>query len=94
MLEQVSLGEIDMSMQTFGGYAQYVPELGALETAYIVKDFAHLRQIFNSEWGLKIQAELEDKFALKPLDSWYFGIRQTTSNRPINSIEEDRKSVV
>ena len=88
MLEQVSLGELDMSMQVFGGYAQYVPELGALETAYIVKDYAHLQQIFNSEWGLKIRAELEDKFELKPIDSWYFGVRQTTSNRPINSYDD------
>ncbi len=88
MLEQVSLGEIDMSMQVFGGYAQYVPELGALETAYIVKDYEHLQKIFNSEWGMKIRAELEDKFDLKPLDNWYFGVRQTTSNRPINSFED------
>lgn len=88
MLEQVSLGEIDMSMQVFGGYAQYVPELGALETAYIVKDFDHLRKIFNGQWGLKIRAELEDNFDLKPIDMWYFGVRQTTSNRPINSIDD------
>lgn len=88
MLEQVSLGELDMSMQVFGGYAQYVPELGALETAYIVRDFDHLQKIFNSDWGMKVRTELEQNFDLKPIDSWYFGVRQTTSNRPINSIED------
>ncbi|WP_210448023.1 sialic acid TRAP transporter substrate-binding protein SiaP [Vibrio crassostreae] len=88
MLEQVSLGELDMSMQVFGGYAQYVPELGALETAYIVRDFDHLQKIFSSEWGMKVRGELEDNFDLKPIDSWYFGVRETTSNRPINSIDD------
>ena len=88
VLEQVSLGEIDMSMQVFGGYAQYIPKLGALETAYIVKDFAHLQKIFNSKWGTEVRGELEQKFDLKPIDSWYFGVRQTTSNRPINSIDD------
>ncbi|WP_194436455.1 sialic acid TRAP transporter substrate-binding protein SiaP [Vibrio fluminensis] len=88
MLEQVSLGEIDMSMQVFGGYAQYVPELGALETAYIVKDFDHLKRILDSEWGMKVRGELEENFQLKPIDSWYFGVRQTTSNRAINSYED------
>ena len=88
MLEMVSLGEIDLTMQVFGGYAQYIPALGALETAYIVKDYDHLKRIFDSEWGLKVRAELEDNFQLKPIDSWYFGVRQTTSNRPINSIDD------
>lgn len=88
MLEQVSLGELDMSMQVFGGYAQYVPELGALETAYIVRDFDHLQKIFSSEWGMNVRGELEDNFDLKPIDSWYFGVRETTSNRPINSIDD------
>ncbi|MEZ8694198.1 sialic acid TRAP transporter substrate-binding protein SiaP [Vibrio splendidus] len=88
MLEQVSLGELDMSMQVFGGYAQYVPELGALETAYIVRDFDHLQKIFNSKWGMKVRGELENNFDLKPIDSWYFGVRETTSNRPINSIDD------
>lgn len=88
MLEQVSLGEIDMSMQTFGGFAQYIPELGALETAYLVKDFDHLQKIFNSQWGKEKRQELEDNFQIKLLDNWYFGVRETTSNRPINSIDD------
>ncbi|PSV49931.1 sialic acid TRAP transporter substrate-binding protein SiaP [Photobacterium indicum] len=88
MLEQVSLGELDMSMQVFGGYAQYLPRLGALETAYLVRDYKHLSAIFDSPWGMEARKELETEFDLKPIDSWFFGVRETTSNRPINSIND------
>jgi TRAP-type transport system periplasmic protein len=88
MLEQVSLGELDMSMQVFGGYAQYLPRLGALETAYLVRDYKHLSAIFDSPWGMNARQELETEFNLKPIDSWFFGVRETSSNRPINSIED------
>ncbi|MGF1735356.1 sialic acid TRAP transporter substrate-binding protein SiaP [Photobacterium satsumensis] len=90
MLEQVSLGELDMSMQVFGGYAQYLPRLGALETPYLVRDYAHLNAIFDSSWGMDARNELETVFNLKPIDSWFFGVRQTSSNKPINSMQDMR----
>ncbi|MBY5944646.1 sialic acid TRAP transporter substrate-binding protein SiaP [Photobacterium rosenbergii] len=90
MLEQVSLGELDMSMQVFGGYAQYLPRLGALETPYLVRDYDHLTAIFDSSWGMEARNELETVFNLKPIDSWFFGVRQTTSNKAINSLADMR----
>ncbi|MGF1680120.1 sialic acid TRAP transporter substrate-binding protein SiaP [Photobacterium minamisatsumaniensis] len=90
MLEQVSLGELDMSMQVFGGYAQYLPRLGALETPYLVRDYNHLNAIFNSPWGMEARNELETVFSLKPIDSWFFGVRQTSSNKPINALADMR----
>ncbi|WED24930.1 sialic acid TRAP transporter substrate-binding protein SiaP [Vibrio sp. JC009] len=88
MLEQVSVGELDFTMQVFGGMARYVPRLETLETAYVVRDFEHLQKIFNSSWGNEVKKELVDNFQLRPIDNWYFGSRQTTSNKPLNSYED------
>ncbi|HAS8263247.1 TPA: DctP family TRAP transporter solute-binding subunit [Vibrio vulnificus] len=85
MLEQVSVGELDFTMQVFGGMARYVPRLETLETAYVVRDFDHLKKIFNSDWGNEVKKELIDTFQVRPIDNWYFGSRQTTSNKPLNS---------
>ncbi|GLO62614.1 sialic acid-binding periplasmic protein SiaP [Vibrio sp. MACH09] len=88
MLEQASVGELDVTMQVFGGMARYIPRLEVLETAYVVRDFEHLQKIFNSNWGNEVKSELIDNFQLRPIDNWYFGSRQTSSNKPLNSYDD------
>ncbi|MEZ5722442.1 MAG: TRAP transporter substrate-binding protein DctP [Paracoccaceae bacterium] len=54
---------------------------------YVVRDYDHLKTIVAGPWGQK----MDEKFAaegVKLLDVWYYGTRQTTANKPINSIED------
>lgn len=55
---------------------------------YVAKDFDHLRRMFESDFGQGVRDEMLQKFNWRALDTWYNGTRETTSNRPLNSIED------
>ena len=88
MLAQVSMSEMDMTYSEFGRFGLWVPEAAVVSQPYVVKDFDHLLRIMDSDWGQGVQATMSKEHNWKILDSWYLGSRQTTSNKPINSIAD------
>ena len=87
MLSQVSMSELDMTYANFGRFGLWEPEALVVNQPYVVSDFDHLTRILGSEWGQDLQVRLKNHNWLV-VDTWYLGTRQTTSNRPINSIED------
>ena len=59
MMEQVTRGELDITLNPFGGMGPWVPRAAILGHAYVIRDFRHLQQVIASAWG---QAVLEDLY--------------------------------
>ncbi len=88
MMQQVTMGDLDFTYAEFGRVGLWIPRAGAFAQPYVIKDYDHIRRIFNSPFGLEIRKEMMDKFQWRALDTWYNGTRQTTSNRALNKIED------
>ena len=87
MVAQVQAGELDMVITGYPDMSYIIPELNLVGAPYVARDFEHLKEIVAGPWGQKMAAEFEAQ-GVKLLDVWYYGTRQTTSNRAINSIED------
>ncbi|WP_027998021.1 sialic acid TRAP transporter substrate-binding protein SiaP [Sinorhizobium arboris] len=83
MMEQVTLGELDFTLNPFGGMDAWVPRAVLASTAYVVGDFDHLQKIIASDWGKGIVDEMRTEHKWRMVDSWYFGTRHTTAKKPI-----------
>jgi len=88
MMEQVTVGDLDLTLNPFGGMDPWVPRAVIASTAYVVQDFDHLQNIIASDWGQEVVAEFAEVGNWHVVDSWYFGTRQTTGNRGIESLED------
>ena len=88
MLSQVSASELDMTYSEFGRFGLWEPEAAVVSQPYVVKDFDHLLRIMGSDWGQGVQKKLVRDHNWRILDTWYLGTRQTTSNKPIASIND------
>ncbi|MCB1991606.1 MAG: sialic acid TRAP transporter substrate-binding protein SiaP, partial [Geminicoccaceae bacterium] len=87
MVAQVQAGELDMVITGYPDMSYTIPELNLVGAPYVARDFEHLQEIVAGPWGQKMAAEFEAQ-GVKLLDVWYYGTRQTTSNRAINAIED------
>ena len=88
MIDQVAAGALDMVYAETGRLGLWIPELEIFGYPFAFDDFDHLmRTLTETEYGKGIYAKLEAR-GWKVLANAYNGTRQTTSNRPINSIED------
>ncbi len=88
MLDQVAAGALDMVYAETGRFGLWYPELEVFGYPFAFDDFDHLiRTTEQTEYGKGIAAKLEQR-GWKILANAYNGTRQTTSNRPINSIAD------
>ncbi|MCB1969803.1 MAG: sialic acid TRAP transporter substrate-binding protein SiaP [Geminicoccaceae bacterium] len=87
MVAQMQAGELDMAMTGYPDMSYIIPELKLIGAPYVVRDFDHLKTILAGPWGQDMEQKFEAQ-NVKILDVWYYGTRQTTANRPINSIED------
>ncbi|MGD8110521.1 sialic acid TRAP transporter substrate-binding protein SiaP [Vibrio sp. TRT 21S02] len=88
MLQQLSLGDLDITYAEFGRMGLWIPRAEAVTLPYVARDFDHLRRMFDSDFGQGVRDEMLKKFNWRALDTWYNGTRETTSNRPLNSIKD------
>lgn len=87
MVAQVQAGELDMVMTGYPDMSYIIPELALVGEPYVVSDFDHLLKILDGPFGEKMDAKFAEQ-GVDVLDVWYYGTRQTTSNKPIESIED------
>lgn len=88
MLQQLTMGDLDFTYAEFGRMGLWIPRAEAVTLPYVARDFEHLRRMFDSEFGQGVREEMLTKFSWRALDTWYNGTRETTSNRPLNSIAD------
>lgn len=87
MVAQVQGGELDMVMTGYPDMSYIIPELKLIGEPYVVSDYDHLLRILDGPYGEEMDAKFDEQ-GVKVLDVWYYGTRQTTSNKPIESIED------
>lgn len=87
MVAQVQAGELDMVTTGYPDMSYVIPELNLIGAPYVARDFAHLEQIVDGDWGQEMSAAFEEE-GIHMLDLWYYGTRQTTSNRAIESMAD------
>lgn len=88
MLAQVSVSELDLTYAQFERFGLWEPQAQVVSLPYAVKDFDHLLRIIDSDWGQNVQATLKENHNWRVVGTWYLGTRQTTSNKPIESIDD------
>ncbi len=69
-------GTLEMSTMTTFEAAQQIPELGFLNRAYLFRDYAHLRHVFEGPVGAQFRAMVADKMGITILSTAYLGTRQ------------------
>ncbi len=69
-------GNLEMSTGTAFEVAQQVPEYGFLNRGYLIRDYAHLRRIFDGTFGDTYRARVAEKMGLEILAVGYLGTRQ------------------
>ena len=87
MMEQVAAGAMDLVYAETGRFGLWIPEAEIFGYPFAFDNFDHLARTLNGSYG----KSLHDKFIAKGwrvLATGYNGTRQTTSNKPINSISD------
>ncbi len=87
MVAQVQAGELDMVTTGYPDMSYVIPELNLIGAPYVADDFEHLQRIVEGEWGQEMASRFEEQ-GIRMLDLWYYGTRQTTANRAIESMAD------
>jgi tripartite ATP-independent transporter DctP family solute receptor len=69
-------GTLEMSTGTTFEVAQQMPEYGFLNRGYLIRDYAHLRRIFDGPFGAAYRKAVADKMGIEILAVGYLGTRQ------------------
>lgn len=88
LLDQTSLGELDMTYADSQAFPTYEKMAAPLGQAYVIKSHEHALAIYNSEWGKELKEALRNNHSWEIININYQGTRHTTSNKPINSLED------
>lgn len=87
MLEQTAQGALDMVYAETGRFGLWIPEMEIFGYPFAFDSFEHLLKTMDTEYGKGLHEQLIKK-GWRILANGYNGTRQTTCNRPINSIED------
>ena len=87
MLDQVAAGAMDMVFAETGRFGLWLPEAEIFGYPFSFDSFDHLLATMDTEYGKDLKNRLIEN-GWRILANGYNGTRQTTSNFPINSIED------
>jgi TRAP-type transport system periplasmic protein len=79
----VSNGDIDIDLQGASAIAATFPDVGVVDTAYVFDDADHVFEFLETDTFTKLQADALAATRVHLLDTWWFGMRQFTANKPI-----------
>ncbi|MGQ0286912.1 sialic acid TRAP transporter substrate-binding protein SiaP [Pasteurellaceae bacterium 22721_9_1] len=89
MLKQLKDGALDFTLGESARFQIFYPEAEIFALPYMVPNFEFSKKaLLETEFGKDLLAKIDKELGVKMLGVAYNGTRQTTSNRPINSIED------
>lgn len=89
MLSQVKEGSLDLVLAETGRLGLWVKEAEIFQLPYVFDNYDHLRNsLFKTAEGKNLLKKFEEEDNWKILTNAYNGSRQTSSNKPIESIED------
>ncbi len=83
-------GNLEMSTMTTFEVAQQMPEFGFLNRAYLFRDHAHLRAVFDGPFGTAYRKAVAEKMGLVILATAYLGTRHVAlaKKRPVTGPQD------
>ncbi|NME35470.1 MULTISPECIES: sialic acid TRAP transporter substrate-binding protein SiaP [Fusobacterium] len=89
MLEQTSGGVLDFTFVESARFQIFFPEAEIFSLPYMIKDYEHAKKAtFESEFGKQLLEKVNNQLGITVLAQAYNGTRETTSNKPINSLKD------
>ena len=77
-------GDIDMVYVGPTFFATYIPKFSMFASAYLFRDYDHMRTVLDGEIGKELFNNVTEKFGIVPLDVFYLGARQLNLRRKVN----------
>jgi tripartite ATP-independent transporter DctP family solute receptor len=89
LIEGLQTGAVDMAANVAPSFGTVLPLSNVLGILYLYRDVDHMQKVMRGDVGGRISAALLEKTKIHVIDqSWYFGTRQLTSNRPVTKPED------
>jgi TRAP-type transport system periplasmic protein len=88
LVEQLVAGELELIVAGPSFLAMWHPPLGIFDAAFAFRDLDHMLEVANSDELAQHWEVLRKKFGVRILDTWAYGTRYITSNRPIRNIDD------
>ncbi|HBO38273.1 MAG TPA: sialic acid-binding protein [Pasteurellaceae bacterium] len=89
MMKQLKDGALDFTLSESARFQIFYPEAEIFALPYIIPNFDFAKKaLLDTQFGKDLLEKVDKKLGMKMLSVAYNGTRQTTSNRPINSIED------
>lgn len=83
LLEQLVAGEIDIAVSGPSFLAMWHPPIGVFDAAFSSRDLNHMLELAAGDEIRPHWEELRRKYDVRVLDTWAYGSRHITSNKPI-----------
>lgn len=89
-LEAISRGNLEMCISSAQELAEFFPEFSIFSAAYLHRDAAHQKKVFESDLFMPFKKMVEDKLGVKLLTVMYLGRRQLNlrGDKKINTPED------
>lgn len=89
MMKQLKDGALDFTFAESARFQIFYPEAEIFALPYMIPNFETAKKaLFDTEFGQGLLKKVEKELGMDVLAVAYNGTRQTTSNRPINSIDD------
>ncbi|MFU2077812.1 sialic acid TRAP transporter substrate-binding protein SiaP [Avibacterium endocarditidis] len=89
MLKQLKDGALDFTLAESARFQIFYPEAEVFALPYMLKNFDVAKKaVLETNFGKNLFAKINKELGVSVLSIGYNGTRQTTSNRPINSIAD------
>lgn len=89
MISQVQEGSLDLVLAESGRLGLWVKEAEIFQLPYVFSDYDHLkRSLYDTQEGQALLKKFREENNWRILTNAYNGTRETSSNMPINSIED------
>jgi TRAP-type transport system periplasmic protein len=88
MLEQVSIGELEMAMGAPADIGRWHEPLNVMDAAYAFDDFEQIIDFVESEEGQSLYAGVLENMNARIIGTWLYGTRHMTANQPLRAPED------
>lgn len=83
LLEQLVAGELELAIAGPSFLGMWHPPLGVFDAAYVFRDLDHMLEVAKGPIMAPHWETLRQKYGVRVLDTWAYGSRHLTANRPI-----------
>ncbi|MBX3419919.1 MAG: DctP family TRAP transporter solute-binding subunit [Pirellulaceae bacterium] len=88
LLEQLVAGELELAIAGPSFLAMWHPPLGVFDAAYVFRDLDHMLEVARGPLLAQHWQQLKLKYGVRVLDTWIYGARHITANRPIRTPQD------